>query len=72
MVLSLQKQILSPDIVESIMQSMEKIKANGWLSTNPDSVDGIASLHINLVSGGKGLFHEDEANRSEYLVACAT
>jgi hypothetical protein len=64
--ISLQKQILSPDIVDSIMQSMEQIKANGWLSTNPDSVDGIASLHINLVSGGKELFHDDEANSSEF------
>lgn len=68
--ISLQKQILSPDIVQYIMQSMERIKANDWLSTNPDSVDGIASLHVNLISGGKELFQEDvvdnEANDSEF------
>lgn len=70
--ISHQKQILSPEIVEYIMKSMEKIKANHWLSTNPDSVDGIASLHINLISGGKELFHDDhEINDSEFT-RCVT
>ena len=28
-------------------------RARRWLSTNPDSVDGLPSLHLNLVSGGE-------------------
>ena len=55
-IISLQKQILSEDIVENVMEQMCIIKTNQWLSTNPDSVDGLPSLHLNLISNGKPLF----------------
>jgi hypothetical protein len=29
------------------------MQTRGWLSTNPDSVDGEPSFHINLVSNGQ-------------------
>jgi hypothetical protein len=38
---------------------MEKQK---WMSTNPDSVDGLPSLHLNLLSQGKPLLDNDNNN----------
>jgi hypothetical protein len=35
------------------------MEQNGWLSTNPDSVDGLPSLHLNLVSGGMPIAQGD-------------
>jgi len=55
-VISLQKQVLSKEIVENVMEQMCIIRTNQWLSTNPDSVDGLPSLHLNLISNGKPLF----------------
>ena len=58
-IISHQKQIIPLTVVNEIMDIMNVIKANGWLSTNPDSVDGLPSLHLNLISGGKPLFGND-------------
>lgn len=54
--ISQQKKILPESILEEITAVLGNIKQNGWLSTNLDSVDGLPSLHINLVSDGKPLF----------------
>jgi hypothetical protein len=40
-----------------LVQYMEKQK---WMSTNPDSVDGLPSLHLNLVSQGRSIFDDDD------------
>jgi len=37
---------------------MDVIRRNGWLSTNPDSVDNLPSLHFNLVTDGIPKFHQ--------------
>ncbi len=61
-VISLRKQILSPSIVNEVTDIVEEIKRRNWLSTNPDSVDGLPSLHLNIVSNGSPLFDEDDGN----------
>jgi len=55
-VVSLKKQVLSFDTVEKIMEYVTLIRRRQWLSTNPDSVDGLPSLHLNLISNGRPLF----------------
>ena len=58
-VISYQKQIIPNDTIQKVMNIMNIIKSNQWLSTNPDSVDGLPSLHLNLISGGKPLFRNN-------------
>jgi len=70
-IVSFLKQTLSVDIVERVMEQVHIIRKNQWLSTNPDSVDGLPSLHLNLISDGKPLFdtmmcsNEDDYNKDE-------
>lgn len=45
--------------VEAIRSKASKLIQRGWMSTNADSVDGIPSYHVNIVSDGKCLFQED-------------
>lgn len=59
-VISHQKQILPTDVVEQINTIMNDIKARQWLSTNPDSVDGLPSLHLNLISNGSPMFTDED------------
>jgi hypothetical protein len=47
------RKLLSPSTMNAFLEQVRKMEANGWLSTNPDSVDGLPSLHLNLVSDGK-------------------
>ena len=47
------RQLLPPNIIHKFLKQVQKMEDHGWLSTNPDSVDGLPSLHLNLVSGGK-------------------
>lgn len=58
-IISLQQDVLSSDIVNQINEIVYTIRKNNWLSTNPDSVDGLPSLHLNLISNGKALFESD-------------
>jgi hypothetical protein len=52
-------QLLPSSTTNSLLDSVRKLEQNGWLSTNPDSVDGLPSLHLNLISNGKPLFPVD-------------
>jgi hypothetical protein len=45
------------------LQVVRFMESNDWLSQNPDSVDGLPSLHINLVSQAKPLFPVEETKR---------
>lgn len=45
--------VLHPSVTEGIRERVQDMQENGWLSTNPDSVDGEPSFHINLVSNGQ-------------------
>lgn len=58
-IISHQKQVIPSDTIDEINHIMTIIKNNGWLSTNPDSVDGLPSLHLNLITGGIPLFETD-------------
>ena len=50
---SLQKDVLPTSAVDKAMDIINEIKAKQLLSMNPDSVDGLPSLHLNLISNGK-------------------
>ncbi|KAL7467590.1 hypothetical protein ACHAXS_007832 [Conticribra weissflogii] len=63
-IISHQKQILPPSTVDRVMNIMDEIKSRQWLSTNPDSVDGLPSLHLNLITDGRPLFEDDGNNDS--------
>jgi hypothetical protein len=59
-VISYQPSILSSSVVDEVNDILNVVKNRQWLSTNPDSVDGLPSLHLNLITGGKPLFGEDD------------
>mmetsp|Transcript_59177 Transcript_59177/g.144657 ORF Transcript_59177/g.144657 Transcript_59177/m.144657 type:complete len:786 (+) Transcript_59177:280-2637(+) len=46
-------QLLTPTTTNDFLKTLSRMESNGFLSTNPDSVDGLPSLHLNLVSGGR-------------------
>ena len=60
-----QPSILPSTIVQQLNEIMTQIKQNGWLSTNPDSVDSLPSLHLNIISDGHLLF-QSEDDEEEY------
>ncbi|CAJ1959139.1 unnamed protein product [Cylindrotheca closterium] len=49
-------QLFPSDVIASIKDQIQSMEEKGWWSTNPDSVDGLPSFHLNLVSDGKPLF----------------
>ena len=55
-VVSHRPSVLSSSVVSEVHEILEVVKSKQWLSTNPDSVDGLPSLHLNLISNGKPLF----------------
>ena len=46
------RQLLPPNTTQAFLEQVRVMEDNGWMSTNPDSVDGLPSLHLNLVSNG--------------------
>jgi hypothetical protein len=63
-VISYQPSILSSSVVNEVNDILNVVKNRKWLSTNPDSVDGLPSLHLNLITGGKPLFGENDKSES--------
>ncbi len=55
-IISNEVNIIPPSAVKEVMGIMQVMKERKWLSTNPDSVDGLPSLHLNLISGGSPMF----------------
>ncbi|KAG7370798.1 hypothetical protein IV203_019368 [Nitzschia inconspicua] len=49
-------QLLPQSTREEFLNAVQRMESNEWLSQNPDSVDGLPSLHLNLVSNGEPLF----------------
>lgn len=47
------RRLLPPSTMIQFLEQLDIMENNGWLSMNPDSVDGLPSLHLNLVSNGK-------------------
>ena len=66
-VVSRQKEILPSPVIDEVMGIVEEIKSRQWLSTNPDSVDGLPSLHLNLITDGKPLFDEADHNDGDAI-----
>lgn len=60
-VLAPQKNLIPASVTKEFLSQVREMEQNGWLSTNPDSVDGLPSLHLNLVSGGKPKAGENES-----------
>lgn len=63
-------QLLPPSARDDFLRVVQRMESNEWLSQNPDSVDGIPSLHLNLVSNGEPLFptvEKDTAGSSNAL-----
>jgi hypothetical protein len=54
-VLISQKRLLPSSVTKAFHTQLQVMEQNGWLSTNPDSVDGLPSLHLNLVSAGESV-----------------
>jgi hypothetical protein len=52
--------ILPPGVVDDVVEIVGRIKSKNWLSANPDSVDGLPSLHLNLIAGGRSMFEYDD------------
>jgi len=44
--------LLPDSVIKQFREKVSELERNGWLSTNMDSVDGLPSLHMNLVSYG--------------------
>eukprot|EP00985_Skeletonema_marinoi_P035097 scaffold45615_cov219-Skeletonema_marinoi.AAC.1 len=59
-VVSHHPSVLAPSIIDEVHSILDVVKSRQWLSTNPDSVDGLPSLHLNLITNGKPLFDIDE------------
>jgi len=56
LVISKLPKFLSDKTTGDFLESVRILEEEGLMSTNPDSVDGLPSLHLNLVSNGKPLF----------------
>lgn len=63
-VVSHHPSILSPSVIGEVNYILDVVKTRKWLSTNPDSVDGLPSLHLNLITNGKPLFDDIEEETS--------
>jgi hypothetical protein len=59
-VISLLPNFLSMKTTNEFLELVQYMEKQKWMSTNPDSVDGLPSLHLNLVSQGKPLFGNDD------------
>ncbi len=55
--------LIPTETTERIFQIVTGMQKNGWLSTNPDSVDGLPSFHLNLISSGKKIV-DDEPSKT--------
>ena len=61
-------QLLTPDVTQKLFSQVESMVQNGWLSQNADSVDGLPSFHLNLVSGGRPVASNAEDDFQAALV----
>lgn len=65
-VVSAQRQVLPPSTTTAFLRQVQLMEEKGWLSTNPDSVDGLPSLHLNLISQGKPLFDPKDTDMDAF------
>ena len=55
-------------MIEKFLRIYNDVEKKAWLCTNPDSVDGLPSLHLNLVSNGRPLvpLHESSSDPDDF------
>jgi len=60
------RQLIPPKVATEFLKQVRVLEKNyDWLyTTNPDSVDGLPSFHVNLVSHGKPAFPSTETTES--------
>jgi len=58
--------LLPSSVAKQIFEKVQSMLEKGWLSTNPDSVDGLPSFHLNVVSNGKPIVWSDEKELDEF------
>lgn len=59
-------QFVTSDTAEAVMKEIRDLEARGCISTNLDSVDGLPSLHLNLVSRGKPMQAAPGTNNDDF------
>jgi hypothetical protein len=64
-VISKISNLLPSHVTRAFLEQVQTMEYNGWLSTNPDSVDGLPSLHINLMSGGKSVIPKEKEEETD-------
>lgn len=64
-VVSQYRRLLPLNTTYEFLNQVRYMESNGWLSINPDSVDELPSLHLNLISQGKPLFPVKEGKDEE-------
>ncbi|GKY92830.1 hypothetical protein MPSEU_000252600 [Mayamaea pseudoterrestris] len=50
--------LLPKAVTQAIAERLDFMTLQGWWSTNPDSVDGLPSFHLNLISNGVPILSE--------------
>lgn len=58
-------QLLSEQVLREVNERLDFLASQGWLSTNPDSVDGLPSFHLNLISNGQPVSEPDVAENPD-------
>jgi hypothetical protein len=48
------------------LEQVGNMEEKGWMSTNPDSVDGLPSFHLNLISQGRPLVAEGKGDLCDF------
>lgn len=62
--------LLPEDVTRQLSGNVGRMLKKGWLSTNPDSVDGLPSFHLNLVSNGKPITIGDDLDEFQQEIRC--
>ena len=47
------RKLLPSNATDALVKEIRELESRGYISNNPDSVDGLPSLHLNIVSHGK-------------------
>ncbi|CAB9520659.1 expressed unknown protein [Seminavis robusta] len=62
----LEPQLFPKHVTGQVSSIVKEMESQGLLSTNLDSVDGLPSFHLNLVSNGQPLFPKEQESVSAF------
>ena len=60
--ISFYPKLIPQNATSAFLDQVKLMENKGWISTNEDSVDGLPSLHANLISNGKPIYSEDPSD----------